>query len=279
MDMKILVVGASSYVGARIYFDLRKKFDVAGTYNKNKLFPEFFKLDITNSDEVIQIVTKVKPNVIIHVAANPSAIWCEANPELAIKLNEDGTKNIVDAANIVKSKVIYISTVAAIVPTNVYGRTKLAGEELVKNTKNGFVVLRPSLIIGFSPNTTNDRPFNRILRNIDEKSLAIYDTSWKFQPTWLGHISEVIQILIEKNITNEIIPIAIPELKSRFDIAKDILVEFNISVTPKNDNDKTPVIQISQDKLEQLGLPQYTYSEIIIKIISEIKQRKKFSPK
>ncbi|MBI2130102.1 sugar nucleotide-binding protein, partial [Candidatus Woesearchaeota archaeon] len=188
---------------------------------------------------------------------------------------EDGTKNIVDAANAIKAKVIYISSVIVIVPQNVYGRTKLAGEEYVKNTKYGFIILRPSLIIGLSPNTTNDRPFNRILQNIDEKTPAIYDNSWKFQPTWLGHISEVIQISLEKSITNEIIPIAVSELKSRFDIARNILSCFNISVKPKNENDKTPVITVTQDKLKQFGLPCYTYSEIISKSVNEIKGREK----
>lgn len=276
--MKILIVGASSYVGARLYFDLSKKFDVVGTYYTNKLFQNLVKLDITKNDEVIRTVKKIRPDVIIHVAANPSARWCEENPELAAKINEQGTRNVVDAANLIKAKVVYISTFAAIVPVNVYGKTKLAGEELVKNVENGFIILRPSLIIGFSPNTTNDRPFNRILKNIDEKISVIYDTSWKFHPTWLGHISEVIQVLIKKNITNEIIPISVPELKSRFDIAKDILSYFNIQVKPKDEKDETPIINERQDnKLKELGLPQYKYSEIITKIIKEIKDRRKFS--
>lgn len=276
--MKVLITGASSYVGSRIYFDLKKNFDVTGTYHKTKLFKEFVSLDITNRNNVIQTVKMLKPEVIIHVVANPSAKWCEENPEVAVQINEEGTKNIVDAANSVKAKVIYISSVAAINSTGVYGKTKLAGEKFVENTEEGFVILRPALIIGFSPNITNDRPFNRILKNLDEKIPAIYDTSWKFQPTWLGHISEVIEIIIEKSIKNETIPIAVPELKSRFDVAKDILSQFGISVKPKNDNDKTPVITVNQSKLKELGLPEYTYSEIISKIIKEIKYRDRYIP-
>jgi dTDP-4-dehydrorhamnose reductase len=275
--MKIIIVGASSYVGARLYFDLNKKFDVIGTYNTNKLFPNLIKLDITKKDEVIRIIKKIRPDVIIHVAANPSSRWCEENPELAAKINEEGTRNVVDAANLIKAKVVYVSTFAAIAPINVYGKTKLAGEELVKNVRSGFFILRLSVVIGFSPNTTNDRLFNRILKNIDEKKPAIYDTSWKFQPTWLGHISEVIEILIKKNIKNEIIPISVPELKSKFDIAKDVLSYFNIQVKPKDEKDETPIIKENQEKLKELGVPQYKYSEIINKIITEIKDRKKFN--
>lgn len=274
--MKILITGASSYVGARLYLDLKKDFETVGTYYTNKLSKEFIELDITDKDKIIQTVKLIKPDVIIHVVANPSAKWCEQNPELAVKINEEGTKNIVDAANLVGAKVIYISTKAVVSQTNVYGKTKLAGEKFVKNTKKGFIVLRPSFIIGFSPNTTNDRPFNRMLKNIDEKTPAIYDTSWKFQPTWLGHISEVIKVVIEKNITNQIITVTVPESKSRFDVASDILSQFGISVIPKDENDKTLVTAVDLNKLKELKLPEYSYSEIISRIVDEIKHRDKY---
>ena len=274
--MKILITAASSYLGARIYFDLEKKHEVVGTYNTNKISPKFIQMDVTDRDEVFRIVKLNKPDLIIHAAANPNARWCEANPELAKKINEDGTRNVIDAANSIGAKVVYISSVAALDATNFYGKTKFAGEEITKETKAGFIILRPSVIIGFSPNTTNDRPFNRILKNIDEKTPAIYDTSWKFHPTWIGHISEVIENAIEKKIKNEIITITVSELKSRFDVARDILSEFGVSAEPKNDNDKVPPKELDQTKLKEFGMPVYSYSEIIEKINDEIKNREKF---
>ena len=274
--MKILITGASSYVGARLFFDLRKKFEVIGTYNTSRLSTDFVHMDVTIRDEVLSVIRRIKPGVIIHAVANPNARWCEANPELAKKLNEGGTRNVVDAANEIGAKVIYISTKAAINPQNVYGKTKLAGEEISKETKAGFVILRPSLIVGFSPNTTNDRPFNRMLKSIDDKVPAIYDTSWKFQPTWLGHISEIIEKIVKKGITNETIPITVPEFKTRFDLARDILSRFGISVEPKDYNDKTPVTETDQSKMVELNLPVHSYSEIIENMVDEIKNREKF---
>ncbi|MFA4855970.1 MAG: sugar nucleotide-binding protein [archaeon] len=267
---RVLIVGADGYVGARLYADLKKSFDVAGTYFENRLFPELLKLDITNATEAIEIVERTKPTIIVHVAANPSVAWCEANPALAKKINADGTSNVVKAANRANAKVIYISSFAAIRPNTVYGKTKRAGEEFVKNAKAGFIILRPSLILGFSPNTANDRPFNRLLKNITDKTPAVYDRAWKFQPTWIGHVSEIIQKVIEKRISGEIIPIAVPGLKSRFDIAKDILPSFGIEVASKDAKDDSQVVEETQDKLKQLGLAQYTYREIIEKIKKEI---------
>ncbi len=275
--MKILLTGASSYVGARLYFDLIKNFEVIGTYNNQQLSNEFIKLDVTNNTEVKRVIITHKPNIIIHAANNANVRWCETNPQQATELNENSTKYLVDVANGINAKIIYISSFAARSTLNIYGKTKKNSEDLVRNTYAGYVIFQPSLIIGYSPNTTNDRPFNRILKNIDERTPAVYDSSWKFQPAYIRHISEIIKIVIERNINKEIIPIAASDLKSRFDIAKDILTHFGIKVQSVDKQDTTPILTDNLTKLSELNLPIYTYSQMIDNIIEEIKQRKIFT--
>ena len=176
-----------------------------------------------------------------------------------------------EAANNVKAKIIFISSLEVTNTGSLYGLTKIEGEKFVKRTNGGYVILRPSLIVGLSPNTTNDRPFNRILKNITEKTPAGYDISWKFRPTWLKHISEIIQVIIERNIQNEIITISVPEVKTRYDIAKDILTDFNINVLPEDKKSKTPLFSNDLNKLKELRLPVYTYNEMIEGIKKEVK--------
>jgi dTDP-4-dehydrorhamnose reductase len=276
--MKLLITGASSYVGAKIYDDLKDIYEVVGTYHTNKLFKDLISLDITREPDVFDIVQNFRPDYIIHVAANASSIWCENNPTDATTLNQQATKHLVDAANNNNSKMIYISSFAVMNPTNSYGKTKYNSEALVHQVKSGFIILRPSLIVGYSPNTHNDRPFNRLLKHIRENSEASYDTSWKFQPTYLRHISEIIQKIIESNIFNEIIPIATPEIKSRFDLAKDILTPFNITVNSEDKKDTSPTFSEDLSKLKKLDLPEYTYKEMIRNIIEEIKERENTAP-
>ena len=103
---KILVIGASSYVGARIYFDLKSKFDVFGTYFRHQLSTNFVHIDITDKEEVEKVISEHKPTVIIHVANNASARWCEANSEKAVLLNQTATQFVVDSANKVGAVVI-----------------------------------------------------------------------------------------------------------------------------------------------------------------------------
>ncbi len=275
--MKILITGASSYVGSRVYRDLSKEFDLVGTYNSSPLSKSFIKLDITNKAEVDTVLEKEKPNYIVDVAANANSRWCEANPKEALDLNEKATRYIVDASNKINSKIIYISSFAAFNPDNIYGKTKYNSEQIIKENKSGWIILRPSLILGFSPNTVNDRPFNRLLKNLDEGTPAEYDTSWKFQPTYLGHLSEVVSEIIKKNIQNQLIPVAVEDLKSRYDTANDILSPFGVKVSPVDNHDTA---HFSEKKdlslLKKLGLPTYTYSQMIQKIIFETRNRELF---
>lgn len=275
--MKILVLGASSYVGARIYFDLQKKYEVVGTYANNRLSEKLVHLDITDRQKVSDIIQDVKPDLIVHSANNANARWCEANPEAAELLNVTSTGYIVEAADAINAKLVYISSFAAMNVGNVYGRSKLQSENITKKTKAGWIILRPSYIVGFSPNTTNDRPFNRLLRNLDDHVKAEYDTSWKFQVTWVGHLSEVIAGCIEQNINKDMIPVAARELKSRFDVAHDILTPFGVTVYPIDKKDNLPVTEDDLFKLKTLELPVYSYKEIIDKIVAEIKVRNSFT--
>lgn len=268
--MKILVTGASSYAGAAIYQALKSNFDVVGTYNSNQLFPELQLLDIADKEKVRGLVSLVKPDVIVHAAANASASWCEKNPELAVAINQEGTRNIVEAANELESRVIFISSMA-VASDSLYGRTKVKSEEYVKQTRAGYVILRPSLIIGLSPNTENDRPFNRLLKNITENTPAVYDTSWKFQPTWLRHLNEVVEETIRRQISGEIIPVSVPELKTRFDIARDLLSDFGIKAVPEDKQSTEPVLLDDLIKLRSLHLPVYSYKEMIEGIKAEIR--------
>jgi len=275
--MKILMIGANSYVGARLYFDLKDKYELIGTYfsDKNKLSDTFVQLDITNKEQVEQTINKIKPEIIIHVASNASSKWCNENPEAAERLNVDGTRNIVESANKISAKVLYISTTAIYNKDTKYATTKLDAEEIIKDTKTGWFILRPSLVYGYSPHIPSDRPFDRILKNIDQGIKAEYDNVQKTQLTWIGHISEVISEVLKRNIWNETVVVVSLGMKSRYDMAKDILTPFNIEVLPK-DGEKGATYEGSTKELERLGLPTHTYEEIIQNIISEIRDRGKY---
>lgn len=270
----LLIIGANGYVGAKLYVDLKKTYPTIGTYNRDQLFPELIHLDITNPKEIHEVFTTTNPTVIIHVANHANPRWCESHPEETKLVNETATTYLVNEANRINAKFIYISGSVAALNNNAYARSKSAANAIVESMAHDYIILKPHTVIGWSPNETNDRMMNRFLKNLDANISAEYDTSWQFQPTYLHHMSEVIDGIIRQDIKNETIQVMVPVMKTRYDLAKDLLTPFGLEVTSKDLGDFRPPIHETEDQLKKFHLPTYTYPEIVSAIIEEIKQRK-----
>jgi len=271
--MKGLITGASWYVGAKIYDDLKEKWiDVAGTYHSNKLFDDLVQLDITDEYAVSLLIQDIQPEYIIHAAASTVGSWCEKNPEEAFLTNCKATEFLVNAANRYWSKMIFISSSAAVKPAGIYGRTKVESERIVKNSQSWFVIIRPSLILGVSPYMNSDTYFNKLFRNIREWKWESYDHVLEFKPTWLKHVSETVSCILKNEIANETIPVSVSESVTRYACANDIASAFDVKVTEKHYPHIFPNSQKDISKLLELNLPQYRYSEMIKGIIEEISE-------
>lgn len=269
--MKVLIIGANGYVGARLFVDLQKKFEVTGTYNKNQFFKELVHLDITDQKELHRVFDEYKPDVIIHPANHASPRPAADDPEGYKKLNLLSTEYVREAADSIGAKLVFISSFAALNPDNIYGKLKVKSEEIVKKTQAGYLIVRPSIILGLSPNTHNDRPFNRILRCFDDGTNAEFDTSWHFQPTYIGHLSEVLSTAIEKGIFNETIHVFCPSIQTQYSTADDILKPFAIEVKPVDKKMLMPIQEKNESELTELGLPTCSYQKMITKIHEEIR--------
>ena len=270
MTLKVLITGASGYVGARIFADLSEAHTVTGTFHTNRLRPNLLEVDIRDRKAVLDIVSKTMPDAIIHAAAIPSIKLCESAPKQAILTNVRGTRNVVDAANANDAVVFYLSSFGALEPTTVYGRTKFEGEQQARKAHAGYNILRLSVAFGCSPNTENDRPFNRILRTLIKGKPVGYDNLWKFSPTYLGHVSSTIRAMLRRGIKGKTIGIAVPERKSMYQIASDILGAFGEKARPINQRWKTRRIEEEPFSPNQYGLPACSYEEMIRAIRKEI---------
>lgn len=215
--------------------------------------------------------------MIIHVANYPSPSNAKDNEENFTKLNKQSTKFLVDSANKNNSKLVFISSQASINPTNIYGKLKLESEEEIKTVKAGYLILRPSLIVGYSPNTTNKRTFNKILGVLDESDLADkFDTSWILQPTYLGHLSQVIDKFIESNKWNIVQSVYINEQTTQYQMASDILKEFGKKAESIDFKLNIPLSKENLTEFKKLNLKPKTYKEMIEVIVEEIKERDNF---
>lgn len=274
--MKVLIIGANGYLGARLFYDLRNHFEVVGTYHSNQLFNEFIQLDVTNVSQVKEVFVRVEPDIIIQTANYPSPRFARDNESGYKDLNFTSAEIIKDVANKIGAKIVFISSFAALNPDNIYGKLKLESEQVVRGVKAGFLIVRPSLILGYSPSQNNDRPFDRVLRCIEHPKQAEFDTSWKFQPTYIGHISSVIRTAIENNIFSKLLHVFSPSIETQYSTATDILEPFGVNVKPIDKQMNMPLQEIDEKELTDLGLPTCSYEDMIKSIREEIKNGDSF---
>jgi len=154
--MKILITGATGQLGS----DLVK---ILG--NSCQTIPaSSADFDITNLKATINSIRNAKPDVIIHAAAFTDVDGCESQWDKAFMVNGLGTRNVAIAAREVNAKLFYISTDYVFDgvkegvylefdqpnPINVYGKSKLWGEEFVKEQLHKFFIIRIAWLYGLN---------------------------------------------------------------------------------------------------------------------------------
>ena len=155
---KILVTGVNGQLGRDVVLELESR----GIPCKGVDVSDF---DLTNAAQTQRYIKTFQPTAVIHCAAYTNVNAAEDNEELCMKVNAEGTANIAEACKYLKCKLIYISsdyvfdgsgdtprrTDDATGPINVYGKSKLAGEEAARINPQTFVV-RTSWVYGLNGN-------------------------------------------------------------------------------------------------------------------------------
>jgi dTDP-4-dehydrorhamnose reductase len=149
--LRIAITGAAGRFGQALQIAFEPKHTV---------FPlSHADFDVTNADSVKRAL--IQPEVVVHAAALPDIDYCETHPEETQRVNIDGTRNVVSAARQLGAGVVHISTDAVFDgkkagpyletdPTNpisVYGRSKLAAEQVVKECEKHWI-FRVSVLFG-----------------------------------------------------------------------------------------------------------------------------------
>lgn len=123
-------------------------------------------LDITRIDEVTELVRRTKPQVIINCAAHTNVDACEKQWDAAYRINAIGPRNLSIAANEVDAKLIHVSTdyvfagngtmpyteFDAPEPVSAYGKTKLEGEQFVREFAKKHFIFRTAWLYGEGKN-------------------------------------------------------------------------------------------------------------------------------
>ncbi|MBR5422140.1 MAG: dTDP-4-dehydrorhamnose reductase [Lachnospiraceae bacterium] len=172
MGIRLMVTGCKGQLGRAIYSltEADKEYEYIGT--------DVEDLDITDTAAVIAYVDRIKPDVIVNCAAATNVDGCEKDEDTAFRINAIGPRNLAIASSRVGTKLIHISTdyvfpgdgekprteFDPVGPKSAYGRSKLAGEEFVKQFAERWFILRTAWLYGEGKN------FVRTMLSLAEKN-------------------------------------------------------------------------------------------------------------
>lgn len=240
--LRLLVTGASGLLGYKMtQLALEKRYDSYSAYKEHTVaIGSPVKLDLTNREEVLKIISELKPDAIAHTAAYTDVDGCEINRDLAWKVNAEATRNIAVASADTDTHLIYVSTDYIFDgekglyteedspnPISHYGYSKLKGEQFVKEQAGKWCIARTSVIYGWGSKRKENFAtwlINRLRRAEEVKILSDQYVS----PTLNTNLAEMLIEIAERKITGTLNTAGATRV-SRYEFALRLAEKFNLN--------------------------------------------------
>ncbi len=181
---KIMITGCNGQLGRALnsLYEKEQNIEIINTdvFSGDHITP----LDITDVDAVLSFVKERKPDAIINCAAHTNVDKCETDIDNAYKINAVGPRNLSLAATETGAKLMHISTdyvfpgtesralteFDVVGPVSMYGKTKLAGENFVKEFSEKHFIIRTAWLYGDGKNFV--KTMLRLAQDHDEVSVV-----------------------------------------------------------------------------------------------------------
>jgi len=242
MSYKVLVTGAGGLLGSKLVKSLiNANHEVLALYRTHEP-PEVkgvtpIKLDITETQELRDLIIRVRPGAVIHAAAMTNVDGCERDKASAWRVNVEATEAIAKASKAVNAYLIYVSTDYVFDglkglyvegdlpnPVNYYGLTKLLAEFAVKEVCDDYLIVRPSAIYGVGG---SKKSFAEFVADSLSKGIVVKALTDQFvSPTYNKFLAEAINEALDLRPVG-ILHVAGPRL-SRYDFALRIAEELEL---------------------------------------------------
>lgn len=227
---RVLTTGANGMLGS--YVDFGNRSDVAD-------------LNVLDEAAVMEYVTKMQPEAIIHLAGATDTARCEAEPAYAFELNVRGTRNVARAARAVDAVMVYVSTSRVFRgdkaepytetdtpdPETHYGLTKYLGELTTRDLVTEHLIVRTAWVFGGGPARDN-KFFGKVLKQLKEGTEVAALNDVYGSPTYGKDLIATVKDLLQKG-ERGIVHIANSGPATRYDLATYMKTAVNSKSTVK----------------------------------------------
>jgi dTDP-4-dehydrorhamnose reductase len=210
-------------------------------------------VDIREIGKLRHLITQVHPEWVVLAAAYTDVDGSERNPELAFAVNGEGTRNVARIAQELGRKLFYVSTDYVfdgtshrpyepddpVHPLNVYGASKAAGENAVREQSKHWLIARTSWLFGASRTSFPEKILRAAARQSQIKVVADQIGS----PTFTKDLATAIRDLIRSDARG-ILHITNSGSCSWFEFAKEVLLR---------GGRKTPILPITTAEADRLA--------------------------
>jgi dTDP-4-dehydrorhamnose reductase len=237
--MKLLVTGASGLLGLNLLLGQMGRHSIVGV-DRSKLGGTPFSLikaDLLDPAAVDRILERVKPDAVIHTAANANVDSCEANPQGARLLNAELPGELARACAQRSIRLVHISTDAVFDgrkdglyseteipnPLGIYAQSKLEGERNVLSAYPQAIVARVNFF-GWSLSGTRSLAeffYNKLASG--QKCSGFIDVY--FCPLFVGDLAETLVLMLDKGLSG-LYHVTGSQVLSKFDFGQCIARQF-----------------------------------------------------
>ncbi len=275
---RILVIGSNGMLGQRIteFYNKSDKVELmCVSAEENSFIPEvqYKQLDISQKDQVKQVILNFFPDVIINTAAFTNVDKSETERETAWKINVGGVENIALYSWTIDAHLIHISTEYMFDgkngpyteddkpnPIGYYGRTKLASENSIHVSGTRYTIVRSNVLYGPSKYSRPDF-VKWVVNSLQNGEKIRIVTDQIGNPTYIDDLVDAVNKIVELK-KEGVYNIGGREMISRFDFTLRIAKYFNL--------DEKLIVPILTKELNQPAARPLKSGLITIKAETEI---------
>ncbi len=271
---KVLILGSNGLLGQNLVKRFTDQFQVVAASLEPESYlanipVKYFPLDLKSRSDTYKKIEKIKPDIIINAAAYTNVDGCEEDRENCWLVNVHAVENILDVADRINAIFVQVSTdyvfdgergdyreIDAPNPRGNYARSKLAAENIIRESNVEYLIVRTQVLFGYGVNVRPNFAL-WVWDNLRQQKPIRVVTDQIGNPTYAPDLAEGIYRLLDQE-TYGLFHISGPDQISRYDFAVEIAHTFDLDaslitpITTEELNQKAPRPMNSTFKIDKL---------------------------